>query len=153
MSSPVSERFLAPNGEIYALHKDLLALRRQEPALAAQCREQLDAATLSATPGSASGNIPVYGTDRPTLFAGGKGSTSLIRAVLEHIARKRAKRMDLASVMCFRSNRFGSEIHVNGRDDEQREEARDRHAELVARGGLYARLASLQFDEARALAS
>ena len=27
------------------------------------------------------------------------------------------------------------------------------HAELVARGGLYARLASLQFDEARALAS
>jgi ATP-binding cassette subfamily B protein len=26
------------------------------------------------------------------------------------------------------------------------------HAELVARGGLYARLASLQFDEARALA-
>jgi len=27
------------------------------------------------------------------------------------------------------------------------------HAELVARGGLYARLASLQFDQARALAS
>jgi len=30
---------------------------------------------------------------------------------------------------------------------------RSSHAELVGRGGLYARLASLQFDEAAALAS
>jgi ATP-binding cassette subfamily B protein len=31
--------------------------------------------------------------------------------------------------------------------------AEGQHSELVARGGLYARLASLQFDESRALAS
>jgi ATP-binding cassette subfamily B protein len=37
--------------------------------------------------------------------------------------------------------------------DQGRIVAEGAHAELVARGGLYARLASLQFDEARALAS
>jgi ATP-binding cassette subfamily B protein len=37
--------------------------------------------------------------------------------------------------------------------DQGRVIAEGSHAELVARGGLYARLASLQFDEARALAS
>ena len=37
--------------------------------------------------------------------------------------------------------------------DQGRIIAEGSHAELVARGGLYARLASLQFDEARALAS
>jgi ATP-binding cassette subfamily B protein len=37
--------------------------------------------------------------------------------------------------------------------DKGRVIAEGSHAELVGRGGLYARLASLQFDEARALAS
>src|SRR6267154_1983023 len=37
--------------------------------------------------------------------------------------------------------------------DQGRVIAEGSHAELVARGGLYARLASLQFDQARALAS
>ena len=37
--------------------------------------------------------------------------------------------------------------------DQGRIIAEGSHAELVGRGGLYARLASLQFDEARALAS
>jgi ATP-binding cassette, subfamily B, bacterial len=37
--------------------------------------------------------------------------------------------------------------------DQGRIVAEGAHAELVAHGGLYARLASLQFDEARALAS
>ncbi len=37
--------------------------------------------------------------------------------------------------------------------DQGRIIAEGSHAELVARGGLYARLASLQFDESRALAS
>jgi ATP-binding cassette subfamily B protein len=37
--------------------------------------------------------------------------------------------------------------------DQGRIIAEGSHAELVGRGGLYARLASLQFDEARALVS